>query len=204
VKAPVALLGLVSVVGGLAYTEDASAAGMIIKDRSTHQRDPRFDITGHIFPFTPLNAGIGAWVYLPIVPDGFIPSVNETFGLEFGLMGEYYNYNYDYGFQGYGYEYRYSWWALAPLGGVRWDFHLTQFISVFALAKVGFQIGFGRDYYYRNNGIDLGAPGPNPYSLSGFAYDAGVGAYFNFSKQVALRLEVGARSFFSAGVSFAL
>jgi hypothetical protein len=167
------------------------------KDRSSHARRSRIDVTGNISPFGVFNAGIGTWVYLPIVPDGFIPSLNDTFGLEFGAYGQYFSDDLSW----IGVDYEESWWAFTPLGGVRWDFHLTPGISVFAKGKLGYQIGFGRKVTV--NGEEESYEGTLD-GISHFAVDAGVGAYFHFGQRVALRLEAGNYTIVSVGVSFAL
>jgi len=82
------------------------------------------------FPLT-----LGGRFYIPLVPDGFIPSLNEEFGLEFGLdfnitfLSSNYTYN-DSTLFGFG----------VPVD-VLWDFHITPTFD--AYAKLGLVIAHG-------------------------------------------------------------
>lgn len=183
-------LAVVTVGVSLAPSAEAEAVPFL-RDRSSHERHSRLDLTAQFVPFGVWRVGLAGWLYLPIIPDGFIPSLNDTFGLEFGALGEYYD---DSTLL---LNTTHSWWGLAPLGGVRWDFHITQGITVFAKGKAGYQLVFGEHY-------DLnGEPIANNQDHR-FVFDAGAGAYFHFGPSVALRLEVGVLSFIAVGISVAL
>jgi hypothetical protein len=75
---------------------------------------------GYGFPL-----GLSARFYLPIVNNGFIPPVNDSFGLEFGLDTNFYiNYGTGIGI---------------PVEA-RWNFHLIPKLEVYG--KAGFGLGF--------------------------------------------------------------
>jgi hypothetical protein len=83
--------------------------------------------------------GVGGLFGLPIVEDGFIPSLNESFHLEFGLFT-------NIAFT----ELRDFTW-LSPIGGVRWDWHIVQEFTAYAALRTGVAIGIDRadsDFYF--------------------------------------------------------
>jgi hypothetical protein len=111
------------------------------------------------FPF-----GVGARFYLPIVANGFIPSLNDSFGIEFGADANFY-------FGGYGGT---SYGFAIPVEA-RWNFHLLP--KVEAYGKLGFALGFyipafGNLSFY-------------PYAI------AQVGIMYMITPTIALRAEVG-------------
>jgi hypothetical protein len=203
VKIAAVLLGVALAVGGLAYTEGAHAE-MIIKDRSSHARHSRIDPTTYINPFYGrLNVGFGAWVYLPIVPDGFISSLNDTFALEFGGLADYHAASTIIAVNDY--EYVQTWWSLSPLVGVRWDFHLMDAITVFGTVKGGFRMEL--PHHIRSRSGDVVVEQDVTYTNTYLPYfdgDFGVGAYFHLGKSFALRLDLGYRNLIAVGVSIAL
>lgn len=116
----------------------AGEAGSI-RDSSFHARPQmvsvftgflvnRFDSYG--FPFT-----IGGRYYFPIVPNGFIPSLNDEFGIEGGL--DFLFLFGDQTYVGFG----------IPIDAM-WDFHFSSRFD--AYGKLGFLFGnvFGSGYRY--------------------------------------------------------
>jgi hypothetical protein len=163
-------------VGG----DSARAQEGIIKDASVHtDRPTKLDFTGSLGFLGDLDLGLAGWYSLPLVKDGFIPPINDSFNLELGATVDYQFFN-GYGtcdFKSYGF---------APVGGVRWDFYLTKAWTVFAKAKVGIgyrsfsdSCGFNYDYY--------------GYNHTYFVPDTGVGAYWNFSPGMGMRFDLGYR-----------
>jgi hypothetical protein len=141
-------------------------------DKSTgHVRHPMlsffvgvpFSYYGYGGYVSAFSLGIGARFYIPIVSDGFLPMLNDSFGIEFGadtsiLFGAY----------GYG-----TGFAFSIPAEVRWNFHI--FPKLEAYAKVGVGVGF----YFGN------------YVYPYFVPVANVGVLFHLSKTIALRAEVG-------------
>jgi len=117
------------------------------------------------FPFS-----IGGRFLLPIVPDGFIPSVNDEFALEFGLDFNFVFISNDYGY-----------WDESTIFGVMfpieamYDFHFTPMFD--AYVKAGLQ--FGADF--------------SDYLHDGFWVTAisVVGMRLWFSDSLAFRAEAG-------------
>lgn len=118
---------------------------------------------GYGFPFS-----VGGRYYIPIVHDGFIPALNDSFGIEFGAdffgtVGPY------YGFGGF---------VSLPVEAM-WQFHLTRDFS--AYGKLGFavQVHFGQNYFGNN--------------LAYVTADlvAGAGIMYKVSSAVVLRAELG-------------
>ena len=162
----------------------AAATKWIIDDATPRERPQTIDVIagarylGGRTDFVTL----GGFFLLPIVPEGFIPNVNETFSLEFGLYLDYYSYS-NLGID-------YNWTQLTPVGGVRWDFHLTDRWSVFATAKVGSSFAIGADEEAPN--INL------------IAIDSGVGALWHISTMGSLRLQSTYHAPLAVGWSFPL
>jgi hypothetical protein len=112
----------------------AQEAGTI-KDTSVHARPQMVSIftglhighfSGYGFPLV-----IGGRYYIPIVPDGFLPSINDEFGLEFGL-------DLDFTFLSGVYSDSVLVGFGIPADGV-WDFHFSPRFD--AYGKLGFVFG---------------------------------------------------------------
>jgi hypothetical protein len=116
----------VLVVSTLGAASPASAAEWIIEKNATHKNNT-FDMVGVLSPWL---VGAGVNYAIPLVQDGFIPTLNDQFDLELS------------GYLVYWYWGKTDSLALLPLAGVRWQFHLTPEWSVFALAKSGIRLDF--------------------------------------------------------------
>ena len=152
-----------------------------IDDQNKHDRPTTVDFTAAAWVFgdTTFFGGAG-WFCYPIVPEGLIPSVNDSFYLEVGAFIFDYNVHVSNGAD-------YSYVGIFPAGGVRWDFHLTREWTVFATAKLGIRIGTG--------------DAPRTWWLDG---GGSIGAYWKFSKAMYVRLETGNLGLVSAGISIVL
>lgn len=111
------------------------------------------------------GAGVMAWYTLPIVHDGFIRHLNDSFDLEFGLM-------YGVFFWGLG-LYDVPPMALTPLVAARWNFFLTNDWTVFAMVKLGVRIGLNYPDFTRFTGGVI------------------VGGQYRLTDNMSLRLETG-------------
>lgn len=154
----------------------------IIKDASVHDvRPTKLDFTGSLGFIGDRDIGLAGWYSFPIVKDGFIPPLNDSFNLEFGAAVEYAWSNYGY----FGYHCDYNYYGVTPMGGVRWDFYLTKAWTVFAKAKAG--IGY--------RVLKEDCPGFDDSGRGGttFVPDGGAGAFWNFSEGMGMRFEVGYR-----------
>ncbi|MBI5509096.1 MAG: hypothetical protein HY903_10105 [Deltaproteobacteria bacterium] len=171
------------VAAALAAVPQVAHAEMTIKDDSTHSRAMHADafVVGGFFGY--FHFGLGAWFAYPIMPDGFLPTLNDAFFIEAGGAVE--RYSWDWGF--FGVNCSYKWYRATPLGGVRWSFYLTPDWTVYGTAKLGYGVGFASSYSCGGySGTDVGAP-----SYSNIAIDGAVGAHWNFSPDWAARLELG-------------
>jgi hypothetical protein len=131
-------LGTVVLASPEVARADEGASGTL-RDSSFHARPQMVSVfTGFLlnrfvsygFPFT-----IGGRYYYPIVPTGFIPSLNDEFGIEGGL---------DFLFL-FGHD-TYAGFSI-PIDAM-WDFHFSPTFD--AYAKLGFLFGnvFGSGYRY--------------------------------------------------------
>ncbi|MEY4579677.1 MAG: hypothetical protein RL701_4380 [Pseudomonadota bacterium] len=176
-------LGLALSVGTIAAPSEVAAqegAPGSLKDSSPQDRPQMisfftgFQFNRYISYGFPLT--LGGRYYFPIVPNGFIPSLNDEFGIEGGidfllLFG-------DRTFFGFG----------IPVDAM-WSFHFTPNFD--AYAKIGFIFGnvFGRDYYYSNTGF-------------WFDFRPAVGLRLKINDALFFRAEVGYPSIM-AGLGFA-
>lgn len=127
------LLSLV-VVSSLSFADEPAAAeggsGMrrsgYLLDASSHDRDMKLAIHAVLpyahFGYGGFPIGVGAVFYIPLVKDGFIPPVNDEFGIDFGADAVFF----------LGYSYPFALWI--PVSAL-WTFHFTDTFA--AYAKVG-------------------------------------------------------------------
>lgn len=127
-------LVLAVVVSSLALAQEAAPAaeggGMhrsgFLLDRGEHTRPMLLDVHavipyGHFF-FGGFGIGAGGTFYIPLVKDGFIPPVNDEFGIDFGADVVFYpTYS--------------AFISLTVPVCVLWTFHITDTFA--AYAKVG-------------------------------------------------------------------
>lgn len=141
-------------------------------DRSSQSRQHMLSFFGGIpyrYAGWGLPIGIGARYYLPLVHNGFIPPINDSFGLEFGADLS----------MGIGYNYVPLFFAL-PVEAM-WNFHFTDRFA--AYAKLGLAVEFNT--YSWNSNVSGLYIGLSPVS--------GVGILFkpNPAGSFYLRAEVG-------------
>ncbi len=142
-----------------------------INDRSPQHRRQMISVFvgipwqyfGYGFPFS-----VGGRYYIPIVHDGFIPALNDSFGIEFGAdffgtVGPY------YGFGGF---------ISLPVEAM-WQFHLTRDFSAYGKLGFALQVHFGQNYF-----------GNNAAYLTGDLI-ADVGIIYKVSDVMSLRAELG-------------
>jgi len=142
----------------------AERLGMIIKGQACHARE--MQLSGMLelgFNYT-MKLGSRRVAY-PIMPQGFLPMLNDSFYLEGELALQYHWYSVGFASASFG--------NIQPLVGGRWNFYLTPDWTVFSAMKIGFNVGLA------NN---VGAS---------FAWEWTAGAFWNFSKSMALRMEFG-------------
>jgi hypothetical protein len=145
------------------------------------------------------GVGAGARFSIPIVKNGFIPSINNSVAISFGLdwlrySGCYY-YNKAFRADGYGCGASYFVFPVA----MQWNFWLTPRWSVFGEPGLYVYHGAYDDYCGSvNNARDCGYPTRNGVDFAFYA-----GGRFHFSDTIAITLRLGYPTV-SFGVSFML
>lgn len=99
-----------------------------ISDRRPHERPQHLSLSFGVWPPTSISSSI--WYAIPIVPNGFISSINDSFDIEFGAVIAGYFDGLDHG-------------AVIPAVGGRWNFHVTHNFIPFVTLKLDMQLGFG-------------------------------------------------------------
>lgn len=142
-------------------------------DTSPQERSAKLSLFG-ILPWRyGFGIGAGARYELPIVPEGFIPKLNDSFELEFG--GDIW-----YGSWGYlGGGYSYIGIGL-PVEG-RWTFHFSSKFAAYA------KVGLGWYFHFWNE--DIG--GSSAFSTGGLYWNTATGVLYQLSDSLWLRGEVG-------------
>lgn len=155
--------------------EDEIEPDWIIGESGPHERPQDLALMLSVWPDT---LGVGVWYGVPVLPNGFLKGLNDSFVLELGaVLGAYRSAYYWSGSHT-------TIYAISPSAGGRWNFHLTRNATVFATLKVGARFG--------SLVTELFDPG------------ASLGALFRIRPDVALRLELGFPMGFSLGLSWGL
>lgn len=159
--------------------EHTGGTKWIIKKTEPTERPHHLDTVGSIWMFGDQPwLGVGLWYAFPALKQGIIPQINDSLDIEVGGFINMINRN------AHGDHTLYA--GIMPLGGVRWMFHLHPDWSVFATAKLGFQVGLGSS------------------AVNGLAGGGSVGAYWRITDLVYLRMETGNLGLIQVGLSFTL
>ncbi|MCL2448345.1 MAG: hypothetical protein FWD17_05310 [Polyangiaceae bacterium] len=139
-----------------------------------------------------LSVPPGIRIGIPIVENGFVPTINNSVAISFGFDALYYP---DCWFAAGSCS---AWYIELPVT-MQWNFYVSQHWSVFG--EPGFFIyhGFFNDCTFANN-----APcrfGPTGFQETGFYPAFFAGARYHFNDQVALTMRVG-YPMLTIGVSF--
>ena len=135
-------------------------------DRSPQQRDMRLAVYAVIpygYAYYAFPLGAGATFYIPIVKDGFIPPLNDEFGIDFGADIVAF----------FGYASPLAFWI--PVSAV-WTFHFTDRFSLYGKLGIALRIW----------------PGYVGFGAAVFPdFIGAVGLNFMLSKSFGLRAEAG-------------
>jgi len=147
----------------------AQAEEMVIYDSGQHQRPAQVDLLGSAWFFgTTMWFGAAGWFSMPLLPNGFVPELNDALMLEVGAFASYFTVDPVLAST-------YSYFAISPMGGVRWQLYVTTQWALFATLKLGARIPVA---------------GNSAASLR--IEPAGtVGAYYRMSENMFLRIETG-------------
>ncbi len=135
----------------------------------------QLDLVGFLWPIgSTQRLGGAAWFGMPLLDKGFIP-FNDSLFLEVGTYVAYLQH--DQGGESLDFV------ALVPAGGVRWNLHLTEDWTLFLTGKAGYRLRLGDGL---SNGLVLSFT---------------IGAFWQFSRHLWLRLETGNYGVVNVGVS---
>jgi hypothetical protein len=166
------------------------SSGSIIKDRGRHKRPHMLSLLLNVPWYYGFGIGAGVRYTLPVVHDGFIPKLNDSFELEFGLDYVWRRWGYVGGFGNLNYHS-----IIIPIEA-RWTFYFFPNFAAYAKAGLGIDIGFGGGAVFGPFGT-VGA-GPTVYHNL-----LAPGLLWEVSDAVHLRAELGYWGF-KAGVGFEL
>ena len=148
-----------------------------ISDTGPHTRQPDLSLLAWLPWYYGVGIGLDARFEIPILPDGFIPNVNDDFTIEpsFGFAVATY--------------FGYSVVDLTPAVYGIWGFHLSDRLRVYG------GLGLGWDLWFANNGFNASASGATP-----FYWDLCLGLNYKFASNMAFRGEAGSQGL-KAGLS---
>ena len=182
-----------------------AAAQSIIKDpnppRYAVEVEPKLNLNPSAFySYGGTGVGPGVRVSIPLVRPGFIPTINNSVAISFGLdLMRYSGYSY-YGrcdaVRCYGYDPG-SFWSLDFPVAMQWNFWLTDRWSVFGEPGLAFRHAFYSDAYCDRRYYSCGSR--DDFYLALFA-----GGRFKFNDSIALTMRIGHPVLFSAGISIFL
>jgi hypothetical protein len=173
---------------GLLFANQSQAGEWTISDRRAQHETKHLDITGLLSPFGTFRMGVGVWYSMPVMSEGFIPSINDSFDIEFGGVLERDHWSSTTLALGMtNVDYSQTWYRASALGGVRWSFYLPRDWTVFATGKLGYGYGFGSSTKCAGTACTY-ASYPE---LSGLLVDFGAGTYWKINSDWCLRLDLG-------------
>jgi hypothetical protein len=151
-----------------------------ITDTRRHTRDVDLSLLLWLPYYYGFGFGGQVRLEIPVLPDGFIPAINDEFSLEpsFGMAWTDYNYV----------DSRYDFVDFTPALYALWRFHFSTQFSAYACLGLGINIGVANRPYAG-------------FYPTYFYWDPGVGISYKFTPGVALRAEIGAQGL-KGGFSF--
>jgi hypothetical protein len=132
-------------IGGSTSDGGGGSSRLILKDRSHHERPPMFSFFLNVPWWYGIGIGGGLRFTIPIVPDGFIPKLNDSFELEVGADYEYHRYSV------------LNYHAIIIPIEARWTFYFFPELAAYAKLGLGVEIGLGGVALPFGGGIGYGA-----------------------------------------------
>jgi hypothetical protein len=177
-------------------------AQMIIKTPGDHpeykvELSPHLDFGWTNRYYASSGFGLGFRATIPIVQNGFIPNLNNSVGISFGL--DWLRYSGCYGAYYNGFDCGGASYFLFPVA-MQWNFWLTPHFSVFG--EPGFYIYHGvfddycNDPRFKGTAFNCGYP-----TRTGVDFALWGGGRYHFNDTIALTARIGYPTF-DAGVSF--
>ena len=194
----------------LAVSRAARAEESIIRHPGDHPNysveiEPHLDFAFFLPTAGSTGVGAGGRLTIPILRNGFVPTINNNVGIGFGVDWAHYTGCYYYYYRGpYGYDCPSFNTFIFPVV-MQWNFFLAKQWSVFAEPGLAFEYGtFGTCPGYYLDGRGNPQYYPCPVAPNRFTFDPFVlfvGGRFHISDGVALTARIG-WPYFSIGVSF--
>jgi hypothetical protein len=153
-----------------------SGAPGTIKDRGTHDRPLQLSAQLYIPWFWGIGIGVKLGAEIPVVKDGFISSINDSFAIEPAFYLAYSNY---YGSNFYNDDVNLLQYTIAVAG--IWNFHLKPNLTVYGALSLGVVI---RDW------TNIDDRYWNDSKAAAFV-ELAPGVKWKFHEKIALRAELG-------------
>jgi len=170
----------IAVAGALvASNAQAQSADRTINDTTAHTRSPDLSLMAWLPWYYGFGIGLDIRYEIPILPDGFIPNVNDEFTIEPCLGLAFAN----YGYANLGYNYV----DIAPSVFGVWGFHVLRNLRLYGALGLGYNV-----VSWTGNG-----PGNTWYPVY---WDAAVGMNYKFASNMSFRGELGSMGL-KAGLS---
>lgn len=185
---------LVAASGAAAHAQEGGTRGPGgIRDTSPQSRPQELSVMMYVPWWYGIGVGVQARYEIPIVPNGFIPAINDQFSLEPALSLSWQR-DYDVYCRGVGNvnicgDNHGSRVGITPAVYGMWSFHISPKFRPYVALGVGVTIG-----------VETGDTDWNG-RLHNFFFDSAVGMFYRFAAPVAFRGELGAQGP-KAGFSF--
>jgi hypothetical protein len=179
--------------------------------------EPKFNLNYFVFQEYGGSAwGPGFRASIPIMSPGFIPTINDSAAISFGVDIMRYSgtgyYGYYYGFcngnpnrcPGYYSGFDPAFWAVLFPVTLQWNFFLTDKWSVFGEPGITLRQAFYPDYTFCEPPYYDPRYGPCYRDRTSLYFTFYAGGRFHFSDTLALTMRVGHPNFFSIGLSIFL
>jgi hypothetical protein len=199
------LLGIAVFCGLVASaTRSDAQQQLIVKNTGDHpeykvELEPHLDFGWSSRYYASSGFGAGVRATIPIVQNGFIPNLNNSVGISFGI--DWLRYSGCAGVLGNTFDCGGASYFLFPVV-LQWNFWLTPHWSVFGEPGLYIYHGVFDDYcndpQFQNNKIGCNSSYP---TRTGVDFAAYAGGRYHFNDLVALTLRLGYPTL-SAGVSF--
>jgi hypothetical protein len=152
-----------------------SRGDLIIKDTSDHRRPMALSVMAYVPWWYGVGIGFSTAFEIPIMHDGFLPNVNDSFSIEPSFGFAYVDY-----YSGWDDDYAL---LFRPAVAALWSFHLKEHLRVYGIVN----FGYTRVNRYWND-RRLGRDFDDGYNH--FYGEAGAGVIWNFAQRWAVRGEV--------------
>lgn len=164
----------------------SSRGGLIIKDTSPHRRPMAISGMAYVPWWYGIGIGFSAAFEIPIMHDGFLPNLNDSFSIEpsfgFAYVDYYSSWDDDYAL------------LFRPAVAALWSFYLKENLRVYGIVNFGYT---RLNRYWKNSTID------DSRGYNYFYGEAGAGVFWSFAERWAVRGEVAFHGI-RGGISFLL